>query len=140
MLTSKALTLSIISVPVLCSSSRTPECFIHSEAASIRCLLLNMQTDLPSGFLFIPPKKPYVRGMVPAIGTALIIPCGAGGHIVHTFKAVPSPYVLYDNLLSAIPDSGSLPILACGNNFLFPHQLARCLIQQVNTLEVMAHN
>lgn len=59
-----------------------------------------------------------------AIGTPLIIPYGAGGHIEKTFKAVPSPYVHYDNLLSAIPDSGSLPSSPVAT-ILFLHQLAQ---------------
>lgn len=57
-------------------------------------------------------------GNCAAFGTPLIIPCGAGGYIEQTFKAVPSPYVHYDNLLSSVPDSGSVPFLARGNNFI----------------------
>lgn len=53
-----------------------------------------------------------------AIGTPLTSPCGVGRHIEQTFKAVPSPYVRHDNLLSAIPHSGSFPFLARGNNFI----------------------
>lgn len=58
------------------------------------------------------------------VGTPLLIPCGAGGHIEPAFKVVPSPYVYYDNLLSAIPDFGSLPSSPVAT-ILFLHQLAQ---------------
>lgn len=88
----------------------------------IYCLLLNMQTNLPTCFVSFGTSLTLGEGA--AFGTPLVIPCGAGGHIEQTLKAVPSPYVHYDNLLSAMPDSGSLPSSPVAT-ILFLHQLAQ---------------
>lgn len=81
-----------------------------------------MQTNLPTCFVSFCINLTLGDGA--AVGTPLTIPCGAGGHIEQTFKAVPSPYVHYDNLLSTIPDSGSVPSSPVAT-ILFLHQLAQ---------------
>lgn len=59
-----------------------------------------------------------------AIGTPLVIPYSACGYTEQTFKAVQSPYVHSDNLLSAILRSLSLPSSPVAT-ILFLHQLAQ---------------
>lgn len=63
-------------------------------------------------------------GDVAAIGTPLVIPYSACGYTEATFKAVQSPYVRYDNLLSTILRPLSLPSSPVAT-ILFLHQLAQ---------------
>lgn len=79
-------------------------------------LQLNMQTNLLICFVSFCSNL-TLRDRA-AIGTPLVIPCSTRGYTEQTFKAVPSPYVHYDNPLSAILRSLSLPFLARGNNFV----------------------
>lgn len=100
-------------------------------------LLLNMQTNLPQCFVSFCTNLTLGDGA--AIGAPLVIPYSTRGYTKQTFKAVPSPYVHYDNLLSAILRSLLLPSSPVAT-ILFLHQLAQWLLQQANSLEVKPHN
>lgn len=100
----------------------------------VYCLKLKIHTNLPVCFV------PVCIVLALHWETPLLLALGsAGGYSEQTFKALPSPYVHYDNLFPTILFSLSLPSSPVAT-ILFLHQLAQWLIQQANNLEVKSHH
>lgn len=83
-----------------------------SLSTVIYCLKLKIHTNLPVCFV------PVCTVLAVHWETALLLALdSAGGYSEQPFKAVPSPYVHYDNLLPTVLCSFT-PLLACGNYFI----------------------